>query len=393
MIIYNKMWLNNLRLHRLFEDEHEAGCLTDHEIKLLKQKYTVGFYRPGIIARIGLFVLTLIILFFSLGLASLIFADARIIDNPGWPMFLGTASYIILETMVKNKHYYQSGVDEALLWVSASLFSGGFIWMLESINGYHNTNYNVISIFIFVLSTVLTLRYADLLMTAIAVLSCQAFVFFNWKDLGSFGTSTLPFVMMALSGLLYYLLTRINKNPKAVYYDNCIDVGRLVCLLTLYLSGNYFVVSELSTSFLGTAPGTPVPFGLIFWTWTILLPLVYITWGLKEKDTIILRTGLLLIVASVFTFRTYYHVMSIEVALAAGGAVLLAISYFAIKYLKTARNGITYAEPKRKSALDSLNLESLIIGETFGQASHGPTGPVNPFGGGTGGGGGSSSNY
>ena len=393
MIIYNKTWLNNLQLHQLFEEEHEAGCLTDNEFKALKEKYPVGFYMPGIIIRIGLFILTFIIVFFSAGLLSLFLANEHIIDGFGWPMFLGIVGYSILELMVKGKHYYQSGVDEALLWISAGLLTGGFTWMLYYFSGNNYISYSALSMFIFVLSTFLTLRFADLLMAVIACLSCQAIVFFNWIKLETFGMATLPFIMMLTSALMYFLVSRSSINLKNTYYTNCINIAKLVSLVTLYLSGNYFVVNELSNVLNKGALGGNLPFGLIFWVWTLLLPFAYICWGVKKKDKIWLRTGLFLIAMAVFTFRYYYHILPVETAFTLGGAALLLISYAIIKYLKTPRNGFTYAELKRKALFDQLNIESLVVGETFAQNPTPPSGPDSPFGGGSAGGGGSSSTY
>lgn len=393
MIIYNETWLNNLRLHHQFEDDHDAGCITGQELKLLKEKYPVGFYMPGIIIRIGLFILTFIIVFFSAGLISLFLSEARIIDNFGWPLFLGIGGYFILETMVKQKYYYQSGVDEALLWISASLLTGGFVWMLDTFSHHNQISFTVVSLFIFALSLYLTLRFADLMMSAIACLSCLAVVFYTWKGFGTLGMATLPFGMMLSSGILYYAMLHMGKNANAIYYNRCINVAQVVGLLILYSSGNYFIVNELSNQLTGAAPGTPLAFGFIFWLWTMLLPFVYIGFGIKNKDTILIRTGLLLIAGAIFTFRYYYHVLPTEGAFTIGGVVMLAVSYAVIKYLKIPKNGFTYAEPNRKNMMDQLNIESLIIGETFSQTPTGPTASASPFGGGSAGGGGSSSNY
>jgi len=106
-----------------------------------------------------------------------------------------------------------------------------------------------------------------------------------------------------------------------------------------------------------------------------------------------LRIGLFLVAGAVYTFRNYYHVMPIEVDLSIGGAILLMVSYAVIKYLKTPKKGFTTAPLKRSSILDHLNVESIIIGETFGSTGTAPTDPGSRFGGGSAGGGGSSAGY
>lgn len=391
MIIHNKTWLNNLKLHEQFEDDHDAGCLTDKELKTLKAKYFVGFESPGILMRTGLFVLTLVIVSFSVGLLSLFLSEARLIDNFVWPLILGIVNYIILEKWVKDNYHYGSGVDNALMVTTVGFLTGGFGWMMDTISP-SQSHFIAISIFTFMVSAYLILRFADLLMSVLSCLSLLAFIFFTWQKLGGFGMATLPFVLMLASAAIYVFSKRIAVHHKALYYDHCLRVIEIVSLLTLYFSGNYYVVNELSND-LNNTPGAPLPFGFIFWIITILLPLAYIAWGIKKKDIILLRIGLLLVAGAVITFRTYYHVMSVEVSLSIGGAVLLAISYVAIKHLKTPKQGFTTAPLKRSNVLDHLNLESLIIGETFGSTGTAPTQPDSRFGGGSAGGGGSSSEY
>jgi uncharacterized membrane protein YgcG len=392
MIIYNKTWLNNLELHHQLEEDEDAGCLTAAEVKTLKEKHPVGFYMPGIIIRIGLLILTVIIVSFSAGLVSLFLSEARIIDNFGWPLALGIAGYFVLESMVKTNKYYHSGVDEALLWITAGLITGGFIWMLFTINSQSSHTISI-SLFVLLFSTYLTLRFADLLISAIACMAALALVFFIWNNLGSFGWATMPFIMMIASAVIYFSALKISDMPKAVYYRACLSIVQIVSLVALYLSGNYYVVQNLSAEITGATPGTPVPFGFIFWAWTILLPFAYIAYGLKIKNVILLRTGLLLIAGAIITFRNYYHMLPIEMAFAVGGCALLGISYAIIKYLKTPKNGFTYAEINRKNLLDHLNVESMIIGESFADTPTAPTGAESPFGGGSSGGGGSSSAY
>jgi hypothetical protein len=97
----------------------------------------------------------------------------------------------------------------------------------------------------------------------------------------------------------------------------------------------------------------------------LLLPFVYIWRGLAKKDAILLRLGLLLIAAAVFTLRAYHYLLSVEAALTIGGSIILLIIYGIIKYLKTPKHGITYAESNKAHSFDKLNEEGLIIAQTI----------------------------
>lgn len=165
-------------------------------------------------------------------------------------------------------------------------------------------------------------------------------------------------------------------------------------LLLFYLTGNYFVVRELGADMAGVQMENEqqIPFAWLFWLWTSIIPLLYIGFGLKKKDVILLRSGLLLIAAAAFTFRNYYHLMSTELVLVLSGIASIGIAYFAIHYLKVPKNGYTAAEIDDQNIMDKINIESLIVAETF-STPHAVPDPGSRMGGGNFGGGGSSGNF
>jgi len=203
---------------------------------------------------------------------------------------------------------------------------------------------------------------------------------------------TIPFVIMLVSGGFYWLSEKFSRQKKFIDYHNCLVVGQLIFLLGLYGAGNYYIAQTLGDTSNGQAL-KPVPFGAFFWLWTMLVPFAYLGWGVFKKDTILLRLGLVLIAAAIATFRYYYHVLPLDVALTIGGALVLAIAYAVMRYLKTPKHGFTYAEPETEQMLDHLKVESLIVAETFAKVPAAPSQEANRFGGGDFGGGGSSDSY
>jgi hypothetical protein len=76
----------------------------------------------------------------------------------------------------------------------------------------------------------------------------------------------------------------------------------------------------------------------------------------------------------------------------AGGVILIALSFFSLRYFKNVRHGITGERDRDKNNTFNLAAEALVIAQTF---SKGPAQPDKgtPFGGGEFGGGGAGSNY
>lgn len=389
MIAYNKTWLANLRLQKQLEKDKQKGCISEAELNAIKEKYAAGFYSPGIPARVGMFILTCIIMLFACGLITLIASSSSFITNPGFPIFLGLFSYVMLEFMVSASLHYRSGVDDALLYISWGLLAGGFAMMFTDHAG--ETSFLLLSEIICAISIYFCLRFTDTLMATISCIAFFSVVFFGWRYVPG-SLVTMPFIMMLVSAGLYWLVYRFIQKPQAVSYEYCLVVVQVIALVALYAAGNYYVVQSLGDELNGTV-GKAVPFGYVFWAWTILLPLVYAGFGIRRKDAVLLRTGLILIAAAAITFRNYYHVLPIDTTLTIIGAVILGIAYSTMKYLETLKHGFTYAKTDNADLMDELKAESLIIAETFSATPAAPADNGVKFGGGDFGGGGSSSSF
>lgn len=392
MIIYNQQWLDNLRIVKKLRDDYEDGYISKDEFLAVKQHYPVGFYLPKIVGVIGFFILTLFALTLSIALLSLIAAGGNFADTPYWTLFLCIGCYACLEGMTKANHYFHSGIDNALLYYTAGLANTTAFW----IAGFFENELSGLLPAFTILTLIylyLTLRFADLLMAAGTCVCFFCAVYFTWAKLGEFGMATMPFIMMLAAAVVCYLLNLLNKKSIAINYLNCIAAGRLVAITTLYLAGNYFVVNKLNNLLKNLDDShTQVQLGWLFWLWTMIFPLALLATAIKIKDRLLLRMGMALSVAAVFTFRYYYHLLPVEVMLTIGGVVLLLLAYTIIQYLKRPKKGITYAETS-KANWDKLNVEGFIIGQTMGHSRQTPAKSQSPFGGGTGGGGGSSDSF
>jgi hypothetical protein len=389
MIAYNKTWLANLRLQMQLKKQLNKGCITDVEFNAIQEKYPVEFYTPNLFVRIGLIILTCIIVLFGSGLLTLMTGfDA--VDKPGWYFFLGVLTYAGLELIIHVKHHYRSGVDDALLFISGCMLAVGFTMML-----LHNEVALILSFIIFIISLIFTLRFTDMLMAAISCGAFFVFIFFGWIRIVPSGLNSVSFIIMLVSAGVYLVAVVSSKKASSINHENCLVVFQVISLITFYAAGNYYIVQTLSTEFNGSDIIAPkaLPFGGFFWAWTTLLPFIYLGLGVRKKDAILLRIGLVLIAAAAITFRTYYHILPLDIALTIVGAAVLGIAYTIMKSLKTPKHGFTYAEQDDSNMMDNLKVESLIVAETFAKAPAAPANNGGKFGGGDFGGGGSSESF
>ena len=387
MIAYNHEWLNNLLVREQADQAHETNCISKEEKERVYMTYPSGFYTPNIFVRIGLFILTTVIVIFTIGLCSLLFLSSgneKIFG--GLFIFFGFLIYGGLELMVKNNHY-KSGVDDALMWMAAGCMIGG-------LNAVANISSQSNAIIIFIIAGWLFLRFANAVMAAIASLALLAIIFFSVIKLGAVAKAVTPFVVMVASAFIYFFVQQQLPTKRNKQYANGLLLISITALVCLYAAGNYYVVREASIAMfnLKLNEGESIPLGWLFWVFTITIPIIYMIRGVQKKDAVLLRVGLILVAAVVFTVRYYYHFIPAETAMVTGGIVLIVIAYALIKYLQEPKYGFTYKEQDEPFFMDKLQVESLLIAQTF-SAPNLPADTGTQFGGGTGEGGGASGEF
>ena len=385
MIAYNRQSLDNRDIRQQAKEALAAGIITTSEYDRIKAAYPVTFYSPNVFVRGGLFLLSVLAVACGLGLFMLMALGAG--DHAfGFILVIwGLACYGGLEFFIRVRGFYRAGVDDALLWLAGGLLFGG-IFVLS-----HSLSPVLASGIVLILAAWGVLRYADRLMAVVAYGAFISLIFYFFIGHVSFGVMTLPFIIMAVSIILYLLFTNVSGKASSRHYHVCLSLLRMAALLGFYLSGNYYVVRNVGASIHGD--GASVALGWLWWSFTVLVPLAYIVRGIQKKDAILLWTGLVLVAGAVFTVRYYYHVLPTELAMIAAGSILIVGAYGLIRYLRVSKYGFTSAAPVEPHLLEGLPVEGLIVAETFQSVVAAPVDRSNGFGGGSGGGGGASGTY
>ena len=386
MIAYNNEWLKNLKVRGEASQLYHDKCISKPELESIEAKFPALFYTPNFFIRVGLFILTTIILFFSFGLVALLFMGNSDQAISAMAIFFGVLSVAGLQYMIQTKKHYRSGVDDALLWIAAILIYGGISYMA-------NPGPIANSFLAFIISFFCVIRFTNRVMVPIAYISLLGIFFFAATRAGFYGKMLVPFIMMAVSLVMYLAVTRLRKAPRFLLYESCLQIARICSLICFYVAGNYFVVRELSNVMfdLQLPAGQGIPFGWLFWIFTCAIPILYLTRGIQKKDVVLIRVGLLLIAAIVFTIKYYYHIAPIEVTMATAGILLTGIAYALSVYLKEPKYGFTMKDLPPADNLEKLEVESLVVSQTFSPEQ--AVADVTTFGGGSFGGAGSSGQF
>lgn len=359
--IYNPVWLQNLHLVKEAKRWRNHSWISKDQFDRITTEYPSSFYHPNLFIRILLFVATLIGLSGVTGLFGLMFIESGSALLP-WLCFLyGVLSWFILEKIfIKNHNHYKSGVSEALLYHSVGFIIGGVVWLSEA-------NVYVTLIACIIVLPFAAIRFIDLISTAAALCCLAYFIFYLLYDAGGIIRQIIPFVMIIFFSGFYFLILKFKKQKENESWEDCPILSEAFSLLVIYAAGNYLVVRELSVSMmdLQLQEGEDIPFAWLFYILTVAIPIGYLYFGIKKKDTVLIRVSLIVVAFAVFTFKYYFSLGHHEITLTFAGIILIAMVMWLFRYLKTLRNGYT-AENILSEKWGSANISAFVISQTMG---------------------------
>lgn len=387
MIAYNKTWLDNAIVQEEVKQAFRRECITPEEKARIEAAYPVGFYTPNVYIRAGLLLLTVFIVYLFFCLLVMIFGIDR-----QWRILTTVLAFIVycaLEFLVRATKHYRSGVDQGLLWTSVGLLSA----VILSLSGSSAWQEYLL---IFVIALYATLRFADTIMAAVAILALLSGILYACTSMEDTGRLIAPLLIMSVSFLLYQLARRSRKSERWRHYAHCCAFAEITTLITLYLAGNYLAVEELGNAIFYSSPLEPaqsIPAGWLIWVCTAIIPLIYVYSGIRKKDVILLRIGLLATAASIYTVLHYYSVMPPETVMTLSGIILIIGSWAVIRYLRTPKHGFTSQAEDTTNLLENLPVASIVLSEVQPHSVATQQGTDVKFGGGTGGGGGADGSW
>ncbi len=390
MLAYNPTWIASLVISRTAKRWMESGILLPEQYASIKTAHATALYSPNLFVRIALYIFTSICVSGVVGLVGLVFSVAGADALTGLFLVLGIGAIVVLEVLIKQKHLYCAGIDDALLYSGLGLMIGGVLGMVFLNKSDWPAILPALVALPFLVAA--SVRYADTL-TTLASYMCLLFII--CQPLTEMGPvkAYLPLVVMVVSAIAYAGAVIVGRKNSFQSWETCFAVLEIASLVTFYLGGNYFIVRQFTDLLLQfqIPEGTDIPLAFLFYGLTVVVPIAYIVAGILRRDSILLRVGLLAAAFSVFTFRFYFHIAPPEVALTIGGIILIGAAFIAIKYLKIPKKGFTH-ERLLTRRLENLDTEMLVVSNTLGATAQQPQDQFKG-GGGTFGGGGSTGNW
>ncbi len=382
MLAYNKDKLDALMNRTMVEEAADLGLISETETASILVRYPSPFFSPRAIVRIGLGIATMIAVstFFSL---ILLISGFNMGDY--FIQFLyGTAVFVVLEFMIRNKSHFRSGIDDLLLYQGFGTIMAGMYSLFERTSD----PYLVITAMITLAAIAATIRYADRLMAGLALIVFMVFTGYLLKKINLDLYFYLPQVMLVIAIACWFVAAKLVTKPNLRHYSHCFEFLMILSLIIAGLVSNYYVISE---AWYDSFPGKEfTPFWKYFFiATTVLVPLITMITGFYQKDKKRIRVGSFMVVAAVMTFHYYFTSTPTEVLCIIYGSLLLLICYWLLKHHKPKENGISFTEKQDSAAL--YEIESMLIGAGVGMIT--PDHSGSRFGGGSFGGAGSGGSY
>ena len=375
-------YFHKIQLRKLMK----GNLISEEEYQKLSLEIGPSYKETNIFINVGLFVFTYIILSSGIGLMALIFSG-MLSEKTFWFFSFLTAVILFLgleKVVIENSNQFRTGIDDAVLY-GAMLFTFiGFFLLFE--NSLFNKPIPIV-IFMIVFFGIPARIYFDRLLFGLTLISILSLEFFIFNELGGIFLLFIPFVTMGLSYLFFWFSGKQIQQTDSEAKEQCWEVVQWLSILSFYLSGNIFIVTELSTE-LGLADAFPEPVRWLFYAFTIVIPIYYIYRGLIKKDLSFVNIGLGTLAIGIFAIRYYHSILDIEYALLVGGLALIGIAWLAIKYIKNINQELSV---DAEDADSGLKLESLIIDQAFGKVGVSDNKSFSGKGGEFGGGGGTGS--
>lgn len=390
MKAYNPQWSANDSTQQTAQKWFKKGFLSQEQLSEVQKSYPLDYYDPSSFLKIGLFIFTILAASFSTSIMSLFFIApfesnyqlAIIIES----IVIGVVFTFVLESLIKSRKLYHSGIDNALLYMALGAFCTAIYLIFEQA---HPPTWIFLLIFLpfFIIALI---RFADLVVACITFFLALS-ILISLALTSPWGKTFLPFIIMIFSVSVYFLVKQLGKRNDYLYYEQCLGIAKTLSLVSFYLGGNYWVVREGNAMIndLSRAVSPQIAFAPLFYFFTLVIPIAYIFFGFRNRDRLILIIGMLASGFSVFTYRYYFGFLPTEIALTLSGILLIALSGGLIYYLQNIKYGFTYQPDNER---EGMNLEALLMSQMV-QSKIPQQGDSFRFGGGDTGGGGAGGKY
>jgi len=385
---YNQNEIYNLKVIKLAKRWLKHGMIETRQFQSIEDIYKTPLFHPNLAIRLLLFIATVIVIVGVSGLVFLMFSDSGESVISIVAIVFGVGAFAVLEKVFIDNRHYKSGVNESIIYIASGFIIVG-VGILTNFESMFLIQLVAMGVFAFA-----AIRYLDWMVSLGFVVMLSWTIFFQCDEAGELLKSVIPFVFIVTFSSLLFIIRKLKKRRDLVLWNDNMLILEACCLLLVYAGGNYLVVREVSISFMNMEllDGQDIPYAFLFYSLTIVLPILYTGFGIMRKDIVWIRLGLVTMAFTIYTFKHYFLPGNSEVFLVVMGMLSSALAVIGMRYLKDGIMGLT-SENIFSAEWANLNVEAFIISQTTGGNQPEKAEISGTGGGGSTGGGGASSSF
>ncbi|MBL1145444.1 MAG: hypothetical protein HND54_10955 [Bacteroidetes bacterium] len=360
-MVYNEELLERFNLREKANMLFKSGLIDKTQELEIRRQYKTPFYTPTIAIKALLFLAGILGVSTISGPLTLLFSGGGDIGLRIMTFIVGFGVILLNDRiLIRDKYHYKSGLTRALSY-------SGSTFIYFALLGYNLESKYAYLLLALGFTSIIYIRYIDLLALAASILLFYYTLFSVFYDLGGLFQNLIPIVFMLMSWIFYVLIRRIETKNTSEIYSSSFTIGKSIFLILLYASGNYYVVRELSISLMGLSleAGENIPFYLLFYVTSTFIPLAYLLLGIKNKSILFIRFGIICLILSFITLKYYYSFGMPVLTITLTGAFLIGLALGILNYLKRIRKGFTREKLLHKD-WDTEDFSAIIISQTAG---------------------------
>lgn len=368
MFAYNKTRLEQTFLLEEAQNLNQGGFINTDQYRLIENQLIGLKTQKSFLIRIGLFLIGLILSASICGVLSLFTFSINFTTALGLIAFVFSGiCFAILEWMIAVKKYYGYGLDDAFLFSGQMALATGLFTVFDAMDLKEVWLLWCVIMAITVMTSFCAIRYLNVLSTLGA---CVSLTFAVGYWLVETKVSITPLLMMLFAVLIAISFSYLKKQLKTSYYLKLIQTVIYYSYILFYLSGNIWAISHFSYYFSDaevTAAGLSNVFlSYFYWTFTFVVPLIYIFRSIKTRDKGWLWIGIATLFYSFYNLIGLTSFLSTDWWLTLSGALLFSGCLWAIAKIRHRQSGLTFEVDRLHDDPSFIDAEALLVTAQLG---------------------------
>jgi len=257
---------------------------------------------------------------------------------------------------IKEKFHFRTGLVQGVYYSGLAYILGGVVYLIQDFS-------TPLTIIFTLLFLIISIRYLDRFALILSILFLNATIFLIFNSLDGNARFIVPFILALVNGGVYLIIKKVSEEESLKSWREMTKLVQYLALILAYLGLNLFVVQEGANNLLGL--NGDVPFKWLFIFFTLVIPFIYLYFAVKNRNRMLLRTGMFTLALGIAAIKYYYSTGHHEITFTITGIILLAIAIYLIRKYKNPIDGITSEKVEGKgSALFAVLLAAQAEGQS-----------------------------